>query len=305
MNKVDKIWMNGSFVKWDDAKIHVLTHALHYGGAVFEGIRCYNTVKGPAVFRLNDHMKRMYNSAKIYLMKIPYRIEELCMVIKELIKINRLNECYIRPIAYYGYGQMGLDPRKCPVDVAIAVWPWGAYLGEEGLRKGIRCKISSWCRIDSRILPPQAKASANYLNSILAKLEAVNNGYDEAIVPNINGEIAEGSGENLFIVKDEVLITPPLSSGILPGITRDSVIKIAKDMNIPVIERSISREEIFTADEAFFTGTAAEVTPIREVDGRVIGEGRRGPVTERIQSKFFEIVKGRDERYSLWLDPVQ
>jgi len=304
MEKVEKIWMNGNFINWDEAKVHVLTHALHYGTGVFEGIRCYETKDGPAIFRLRDHMKRFFNSAKIYLMKIPYSIDELCKAIKETIKINKLKECYIRPIAFFGYGEMDLNPLNNPVEVAIACWPWGTYLGEEGLRKGVRCKISSWLRIDTRTLPPLAKATANYANSVLAKLEALSCGYDEAILLNQQGYVAEGPGENIFIINDGVLITPPLSAGALYGITRDSVIKIAKDMGIEFLEKNLLREDIFMADEAFFTGTAAEVTPIREVDGRIIGNGSRGPITEKIQKKFFDIVRGKDEKYKKWLDFV-
>ncbi|MEM3022815.1 MAG: branched-chain amino acid transaminase, partial [Candidatus Bathyarchaeia archaeon] len=221
------------------------------------------------------------------------------------IKINRMRECYIRPIAYYGYGEMGLNPKGNPINVAIAVWPWGTYLGEEGLRKGVRCKISSWIRIDTRMLPPLAKATANYLNSVLAKLEAIECGYDEAILLNSNGYIAEGSGENIFIVKDGALLTPPTSSGALYGYTRDSIKELAKDLSIPLLEREILREELFTADEAFLTGTAAEVTPIREVDGRAIGSGSIGPITKRLQEKFFQVVRGKDPRYKKWLELVR
>lgn len=302
--KADYIWMNGKFVPFADAKIHVLTHALHYGTGVFEGIRCYETQKGSAVFRLKDHIKRLFNSAKIYRMGMPYTEKQITEATKETIRKNRLKSCYIRPIAYYGFSEMGLNPAKNPLDVAIAVWSWGTYLGEEGLANGVRCKISSWCRIDSRILPPQAKATANYFNSVLAKLEALDCGYDEAIVTNLNGLIAEGPGENIFMVRDGVIHTPPASAGILFGITRDSIITIARDMGYKVFERNIPREELFIADEAFFTGTAAEVTPIREVDGRVIGSGARGPITERLQAKFFDIVKGKEPKYSHWLDKV-
>lgn len=303
--KADFVWMNGKMVPFADAKVHVLTHALHYGTGVFEGIRCYETVKGPAVFRLKEHVKRLFNSAKIYLMKPPYSEEQVCSAIKETIKANKLNACYIRPIIYYGFSEMGLNPLKNPIDVSIAVWPWGTYLGEEGLKKGVRCKISSWSRIDSRILPPQAKATANYMNSVLAKLEALDCKYDEAIVTNLNGLIAEGPGENIFIVKNSEIITPPAGAGILYGITRDSAITVARDLGFTVIERDIPREELFTADEAFFTGTAAEVTPIREVDGRVIGAGSRGPITEKIQSTFFDLVKGKIKKYDKWLDYVK
>ncbi len=304
MQTTDKIWMDGKLVDWNSAKIHILTHALHYGTAVFEGIRCYNTTKGAAVFRLKDHMVRFLNSAKFYLMKIPYNSEELCKAVKDTIRINKINECYIRPIAFYAYGEMGLFPLKNPVSVAVAAWPWGTYLGEEGLRKGIRCKISSWLRVDSRILPPQAKCSANYANSALAKIEALDCGYDEAILLNLNGHVSEGPGENIFIVKDSTLITPPTSSGALVGLTKDSVIEIAKDFGFACVERNLLRDELFTADEAFLTGTAAEVTPIREVDGRIIGNGSRGPITEKLQTKFFEIVKGEDDKYAKWLDLV-
>ena len=305
MERTEKIWMDGKFVDWDEAKVHVLTHALHYGTAVFEGMRCYETDEGPAIFRLWDHLDRLYNSAKIHMMRIPYGIEELAKAIKETIKVNEIKECYIRPIAYYGYGEMGLNPKKNPVNVAIAVWPWGTYLGEEGLRRGVRCKISSWLRIDTRMLPPLAKATANYLNSVLAKLEAIYCGYDEAILLNSNGYIAEGSGENVFIVKDGSISTPPLSSGALYGYTRDSIEELARDLSIPIFERDILREELLMADEAFLTGTAAEVTPIREVDGRTIGSGSIGPITKRLQEKFFQVVRGKDQKYKKWLELVR
>ena len=305
MERTEKIWMDGKFVDWDEAKVHVLTHALHYGTAVFEGMRCYETDEGPAIFRLWDHLDRLYNSAKIHMMRIPYGIEELAKAIKETIKVNEIKECYIRPIAYYGYGEMGLNPKKNPVNVAIAVWPWGTYLGEEGLRRGVRCKISSWLRVDTRMLPPLAKATANYLNSVLAKLEAIDCGYDEAILLNSNGYIAEGSGENVFIVKDGSISTPPLSSGALYGYTRDSIEELARDLSIPIFERDILREELLMADEAFLTGTAAEVTPIREVDGRTIGSGSIGPITKRLQEKFFQVVRGKDQKYKKWLELVR
>jgi len=305
LERTEKIWMDGKFVDWDEAKVHVLTHALHYGTAVFEGMRCYETDEGPAIFRLWDHLDRLYNSAKIHMMRIPYGIEELAKAIKETIKVNEIKECYIRPIAYYGYGEMGLNPKKNPVNVAIAVWPWGTYLGEEGLRRGVRCKISSWLRVDTRMLPPLAKATANYLNSVLAKLEAIDCGYDEAILLNSNGYIAEGSGENVFIVKDGSISTPPLSSGALYGYTRDSIEELARDLSIPIFERDILREELLMADEAFLTGTAAEVTPIREVDGRTIGSGSIGPITKRLQEKFFQVVRGKDQKYKKWLELVR
>ncbi|MEM4250920.1 MAG: branched-chain amino acid transaminase [Candidatus Bathyarchaeia archaeon] len=305
MNKTEKIWMDGKFIDWDEAKIHILTHALHYGTGVFEGIRCYDTAKGPAVFRLRDHMKRLFNSAKIHTMEIPYGIDELTRTVKETVKINKVRECYIRPIVYRGYGEMGLNPLRNPVNVAIAVWPWGTYLGEEGLRKGVRCKISSWIRIDTRVLPPLAKSTANYLNSVLAKLEALNCGYDEAILLNMNGYVSEGPGENIFMVKDGCLVTPPRSSGALYGFTMDSVTELAKDMSIPTVEREIIRDELFMADEVFFTGTAAELTPIRGIDGRVIGSGSVGPITKRLQDRFFTVIRGEDPRFEKWLDYVK
>lgn len=296
------IWMDGKLVPWKEAKVHVLTHTLHYGMGVFEGIRCYATPKGPAVFRLKDHMRRLDNSAKLVGMKLPYSVTMLIQAAKQTVKANSINECYIRPIAYYGYGVMGLNPEDSRVSVAIAVWPWGTYLGEEGLKNGIRAKISKWRRIHSSIMPPQAKVVANYSNSILAKLDALNAGYDEAILLNLGGKVAEGPGENVFIVSAGRLLTPPISSGALGGITRDSIIKIAQDEGIKFDERDISAKQLYSADEAFFTGTAAEVTPIREVDGRTIGNGGRGPITERLQSIFFNTVRGKDTRYEPWLD---
>ncbi len=302
MEKADKIWMNGRLIPWDEAKVHVLTHGLHYGTGVFEGIKCYDTAKGPAIFRLKDHMQRMRNSAKIYQMPIPYFVDDLCAAAKETVRVNGYSACYIRPIAFYGYGEMGVNPRKNPVEVSIIVWKWGAYLGEEGIEKGIRVMISSWQRIDSRSMPTHAKATANYANSVLAKLEALDLGFDEGIMLNSHGNLCEGSGENLFIIKDGVLVTPPPGAGALPGITWNSVITVAKDMGIPFEMRDLLREELMLSDEAFFTGTAAEVTPIREVDGRPIGNNGRGEITERIQSKFFDIVNGRDSNYDRWLD---
>lgn len=298
------IWMNGKLVPWKKATVHVLTHTLHYGMGVFEGIRCYRTPKGPAVFRLKEHVKRLENSAKLVGMKIPYSEENIISAIKNTIRANDIEECYIRPIAFYGYGVMGLNPEGAPVNFAVAVWPWGTYLGEEGLEKGVRAKISPWIRIHPKILPPHAKLVANYANSILAKVDALSSGYDEAILLNVEGYVAEGPGENLFIVKKNKLITPPTSAGALSGITRDSVMKIAHDEKIEVMERDFKPDEIYDADEAFFTGTAAEVTPIREVNGRKIGSGNRGPITERIQRIFFNAVRGREKRYERWLDYV-
>lgn len=299
------IWMDGKLVPWEKANVHVLTHTLHYGLGVFEGIRCYETDKGPAVFRLEDHIRRLENSAKLVGMKLPFSVDELVSAVKQTIKANEIKECYIRPIAFYGYGVMGLNPEGSPVNVAIAVWPWGTYLGEEGLEKGVRAKISRWIRIDPRILPPQAKLVANYANSIFAKLDALNSGYDEAILLNTQGSVAEGPGENVFIIENGILITPPLSAGALEGITRDSIIKIARDKKIKFEERNISLEQLHGAEEAFFTGTAAEVTPIREIDDRVIGDGRRGRITGELQNTFFGAARGKIARYESWLDYVE
>ncbi|HJX22913.1 MAG TPA: branched-chain amino acid transaminase [Candidatus Bathyarchaeia archaeon] len=304
MQKTEKIWMNGKMVKWDDAKVHVLTHALHYGTGFFEGIRCYNTVNGPAIFRLEEHVKRFFRTAKIYDMKIPFTQAQLMNEIKGVVKANGLKECYIRPVGYYGYGEMGLDVSNNLVEVAIAAWPWGALLGDEALKKGVRCKISSWARIDSRSMPALAKSAANYANAVLAKMEVTKLGFDEAILLNIYGQLTEGPGENVFIVSDGTIATPPLSAGILEGITRDSVMTIAKDQKMPLVEKNVMREELYTCDEAFFAGTAVEITPIREIDGRVIGRGTRGPVTEKLQRLFFDVVKGKNTKYRAWLDPV-
>jgi branched-chain amino acid aminotransferase len=307
MEKAKKIWMNGKFVNWEEAKIHVLTHSLHYGSTIFEGIRCYNTVNGPAVFRLMEHINRLFHSAKTYMMKIPYSKEEVRKAILDLVRINKMNECYIRPIVFYGHEEektVELNPKGLSVNVAIITIAWGAYFGDK-LGKGVRAKISSWCRINPLIVPTQAKVAGNYTNSLLAKLEALKGGYDEAILQNISGYLAEGPGENIFIVRQEKLITPPVHAGILVGVTRDSVMRIANDIGIDVIIRDIPREELYISDEAFFTGTAAEVTPIVEVDDRQIGNGKRGSITEKIQKKFFEIVKGQDRNYYDWLDFVK
>lgn len=303
MKNFPKIWMNGRFVRFEDAKIHVLAHSLHYGNAIFEGIRCYNTDKGPAVFRLREHINRLFNSAKAYCIKMPYSKEELREATIGLMRVNKVKECYIRPIAFYGGESIGLEPVGLKTNVAIIPVPWGHYFGDK-IEKGIHVKISSWCRINPLIVPPQAKSASNYANSLLAKMEATSSGCDEAIMQNTNGYIAEGTGENIFIVRQDKLITPPVNAGILIGVTRDSIMKIAKDMDIETIIRDIPREELYIADEAFFTGTAAEVTPIVDVDDRVIGNGKRGPVTEKLQAKFFDILKGKDERYYDWLEFV-
>lgn len=293
--------MNGRLIPWDEARVHILTHALHYGTGVFEGIRCYETERGPAIFRLMDHLRRLTESSKIYLIKIPYTEQQLTDATIKTVKANELKGCYIRPIAYFGYGELALEPLNNPVEVAIAAFHLVTYFGEEGLRQGVRCKVSSWCRIDPRVLPPLAKATANYLNSALAKVEALQAGYDEAIFLTTSGTVSEGSGENIFIVKNQELITPWVGAGPLQGITMASVREIAKDLGMRVVERGILREELYLAEEAFLTGTAVEVTPIREIDGRIIGNGTRGPFTERLQAAFFDIVHGKNATYLKWL----
>ncbi|CAN5621452.1 branched-chain-amino-acid transaminase [soil metagenome] len=299
---VDKVWMNGELVAWENATVHVLTHALHYGSGVFEGIRCYETPRGPAVFRLREHLQRMERSAKIFMMEIPYSVDELMDATFELIKVNRLRSCYVRPIAYRGYGEMGLNPELNPVDVCIAVWGWGAYLGDDALKHGVRMTVSSWRRHDPNIIPPQAKVTGAYINSSMAKLEAVRSGFDEAIMLNPHGYVSEATGENLFVVKDGELLTPPLAAGPLPGVTRASVMAMAADLGMPMFERLMTRADLYVAEEIFCTGTAAEVTPVREIDSRVIGEP--GPITLTLQQKYFDIVKGQDEKYEDWLDYV-
>jgi branched-chain amino acid aminotransferase len=299
---VEKVWINGELVNWEDATTHVLTHALHYGTGVFEGIRCYETPRGPAVFRLRDHLARMERSAQIFLMEIPFSIDELVEAAHDLIKVNALSSCYVRPIAYRGFGgEMGVNPEKNPIDVVIAVWAWGTYLGEEALRDGVRMTVSSWRRGDPNIIPPQAKVTGAYVNAAMAKLEAVRAGFDEAIMLNPDGFVSEATGENLFIVRGGEILTPPLIAGPLPGITRDSIIKIAADLGMPLFERSLTRADLYTAEEVFCTGTAAEVTPVREIDGRFL---EPGPITQTLQQKYFAIVKGEDEKYSDWLDYV-
>jgi branched-chain amino acid aminotransferase len=299
INKTEKIWYNGRLLNWDDAKIHILTHALHYGSGVFEGVRCYKTPKGPAIFRLRDHVERLFMSAKLYFMNIPYKVEDIERAIKDTVSSNRIDACYIRPIVYRGYGEMGLNPLKAPIDVAVAVWPWGTYLGEDGIKNGIRASISSVERFNSNVIPTRAKATGQYINSILAKVSALNAGYDEAIMLDNRGMISEGPGENIFLVKNGVLYTPPEHASILLGITRDSVMEIAKSKGIKVVETDIERGMLYTAEEVFFTGTAAEVTPIREIDGNIIG--KPGPVTGMVQKKFFDTVQGKDKEFEKWL----
>ncbi len=300
MRPLSKIWMDGKFVNWDDAKIHVLTHGLHYGYAVFEGIRCFSTPKGPAIFRLPEHIERLINSAKIYRMDLAFSRKELEEACLELVRRNGIDESYIRPIAYSGYGEMGLNPLKSKIFVAIGSWEWAAYLGEESARKGVKTTISSWTRIDSRSLPIQAKCAANYANSALAKMEAIAGGYEEAIMLNTNGMVAEGPGENIFRVKDKILSTPPASSGILRGITRDTVIQFATDEGIKFYRNDSTREELYTADELFFTGTAAGIARISEVDGRMIGNGEFA-ITSRLQALYEGAIHGKIKRYEKWL----
>ena len=286
--------MDGKFINWDDAKVHVLTHALHYGSSIFEGIRCYNTNKGPAVFRLEEHVKRFFESCKIYRMELSYTEKEIKEAILDTIRINRLKNCYIRPLAFRGYGEMGLNPLNSPVYVVIAAWEWGRYLGEDALEKGIRVKTSSWNRMAPNTFPFLAKAGGNYLNSQLAKMEAVLDGYDEAVMLDIDGYVAEGSGENIFLIKDRVLYTPPVYSAILKGITRDFVIKTAREMRYSVREERIPREMLYTVDEIFLVGTAAEITPIKEIDHYPLKENK---ITKKIQDKFFKVIEECDPKY--------
>jgi len=298
----EKIWMDGSLVDWDDAQVHVLTHTLHYGCGVFEGIRAYETDRGPAVFRLTDHIRRLFASAKIFMIDIPYTVEEIVKATKETVRVNGLPSCYIRPIVYLGYGEMGLNPLPCPVQVSIAVWPWGAYLGDEGLAHGVRMKVSSWQRHSPNAMPPAAKGTGMYINSQMAKIEALKAGYDEAILLSPQGYVSECTGENIFLVNDGVITTPPTAAGALEGITQDSVATIARDFGYEVHAANILRSDLYTADEAFLTGTAAEVVPIRSVDDREIGDP--GPVTRKIQETYAATVRGQVESYRGWLDHV-
>jgi branched-chain amino acid aminotransferase len=304
MQELEKIWMNGELIDWADAKIHVGAHGLHYGAGVFEGIRCYETDQGPAIFRLVDHLKRLENSARLLHMQLPYSAEELRAACHELVAANGLAECYLRPLAFYGYGELGVNPGRNPVDVVVMSWPWGTYLGAEGIERGVRAKISSWKRVGPNTIPHVAKATGIYLNSMLAVMEATLAGYDEAILLTDDGYIADGSGENVFVVKDGVLYTPDLSASILPGITRETIVEIAQDLGYTVRERQLIRSDLLIADEVFFTGTAAEVTPVREIDDHEIGTGEPGPATREIQAAYLETVRGARERWSQWLDRV-
>jgi branched-chain amino acid aminotransferase len=301
----DKIWKNGALIPWKDATVHVLTHGLHYGTGAFEGIRCYSTDKGPAIFRLKDHMERLHTSSKAINLKLSFSADELCKAAKETVKANKLDACYIRPIAFFGVSGIGVNPLGYPVEVFIITFPLGAYLGDDGLKNGIRIHTSSWHRITSGTAPATAKICGDYLNGALAVMEAKLNGFDETLMLNDMHMVAEGSGENIFMVRKGKISTPPLNAGILPGITRESIMEIAGDLGMKVVEQNFTRGELYMADELFFTGTAAEVTPIREVDRRLVGDGKPGPVTKQLQAKFLDAVIGKDPKYLKWLDPVR
>ena len=303
MQKSSKIWFNGELVEWDQAKIHVLTHGLHYGTGVFEGIRYYETDEGTVIFRLQEHVKRLFNSAKIYMMEMRYGFDDICDAIINTVKLNGMPNCYVRPIAYYGYGKMGVTPLN-KVDVAIAVWKWDEYLKSDS-KEGLRCMVSSWRRIDPRTMPLQAKATANYANSALARMEALKSDYDEGIMLNIDGMVAESSAENIFLVKDGMLITPPTTAGALEGVTRDSVLEIAKQNKIPFQITDVTRDELYIAEEVFLTGTAAGIKPVIEIDKRLIGNGDVGIVTKELRRLYEEVVSGKDRRFSKWLTYVK
>jgi branched-chain amino acid aminotransferase len=302
--KSQKIWMNGTLVPWDDARVHVGSHALHYGSSVFEGIRCYATPKGSAVFRLGAHLRRMFDSAKIYRIEMPYSIDEMSTAVLETIRANELSACYVRPLAFRGYGSLGVNPLPCPVDVVVMVWEWGKYLGTEALENGVDVRVSSWSRMAPNTLPAMAKVGANYMNSQLIKLEALQDGYAEGIALGADGHVSEGSGENIFVVHRGVMMTPPLASSVLPGITRDSVLTLARVQGLTVVEQPLPREILYLADEVFFTGTAAEITPIRSIDRVPVGTGRRGPVTEALQKAFFDVIECRAPDEHSWLSFV-
>jgi branched-chain amino acid aminotransferase len=304
LTPTEKIWHNGRFIKWDEARIHVLSHVVSYGSSVFEGIRCYETVAGPAIFRLREHVRRLVDSAKIYRIDVGFSMDQLCDAMVELVSVNNLQSCYLRPIVLRGYGDIGVHGTNCPTEVYLACWEWGKYLGEEALASGVDVCISSWNRIAPNTLPALAKAGANYMNSQLIRMEAQVNGYAEGIGLDSNGFISEGSGENLFVIRDGKILTPSLASSALPGITRDSVLTLAAQMGIPVVETVIPREMLYIADEVFFSGTAAEITPIRSVDRITVGGGKRGPITEQLQKEFFAIVRGTTSDRNGWLTPV-
>lgn len=303
--KSERIWMNGEFVRWEDAKIHILAHVVHYGSAVFEGMRCYATPKGPGLFRLDDHVRRLFDSAKIYRMDVPYTRDEISKAIKDTVRENNYRACYVRPLIYRGYGAVGVNPLPSPVDVAIATWEWGSYLGPGAAENGVDVCVSSWTRIAPNTLPALAKSAANYMNSQLTKIEAISGGYVEGIMLSPDGHVCEGSGENIFALRDGILYTPPLSASILSGITRDSAIQIARDMQIQVLETDIPREMLYIADELFFTGSAAEITPIRSVDKVVVGTGRRGEITKKLQARLGDIANGRVPDPYGWVQVVE
>ena len=304
LTPTEKIWRNGQFIPWEDAKIHVLSHVVSYGSSIFEGIRCYATASGPAVFRLREHVRRMLDSAKIYRIDVGFTAEELAEALLELVRVNRMQACYLRPIVLRGYGEMGVHAGTNPIEVFLACWEWGRYLGEEAIARGVDVCVSSWNRLAPNTLPALAKSGANYMNSQLIKMEALINGYTEGIALDVAGYVSEGSGENIFVVRDGRILTPPLGASVLPGITRDTVLRLAHDLQIRLVETIIPREMLYIADEVFFTGTAAEITPIRSIDRIVVGSGKRGPVTQRLQKEFFAILDGDKPDRHGWLTPV-
>jgi len=304
IKKTEKIWHNGKFIAWDDAKVHVLSHVVSYGSGIFEGIRCYHTKQGPAIFRLREHMQRLINSCRIYRMELPYSVDELSAVALELVRANKMDACYVKPIVLRGYGEVGVNPLPCPIEIFMACWDWGKYLGPEALEQGVDVCVSSWNRMAPNTLPAMSKAAANYMNSQLIRMEAILNGYIEGIALDTNGYVSEGSGENIFLVHEGTVLTPPLANSILPGITRDAIMTLCRDLEIPLAERIIPREMLYVADEVFFVGTASEVTPIRSIDKSITGTGKRGPVTKRLQDEFFALAEGRKPDRHGWLTPV-
>lgn len=304
VKKTDKIWHNGKLINWDEAQVHVLSHVISYGTAFFEGIRCYKTKQGPAIFRLRDHMQRLVNSARIYRVEVPYTLDELCAAGVELVRVNKMQACYVKPIVLRGYGEVSVNPFPCPVEVYMACWEWGSYLGAEALEKGADVCVSSWTRLAPNTLPAMSKAAANYMNSQLMRMEAIVNGYSEGIALDVTGYVSEGSGENLFVVHDGQVITPPLAASILHGITRRSIFTLCEDLNVPVREQVIPREMLYIADEVFFCGTAAEITPLRSIDRIPIGNGARGPITKKLQDEFFALTSGSKPDRHNWLTPV-
>ncbi len=304
VQRTEKIWHNGKFIPWEDARIHVLSHVVNYGSSLFEGIRCYDTPSGAAIFRLKEHTDRLFNSCKIYRIEVPFSRGQVMEAMLELVRINHNGACYLRPIVLRGLGDMGVHAGNCPVEVYIATWEWGKYLGKDALDAGVDVCISSWTRFAPNTLPAMAKSSANYMNSQLIRMEAIANGYAEGIALDVSGYVSEGSGQNLFVVKDGMLYTPPIGSSVLPGITRDTVIRLARDLDLPVAEQAIAREALYICDELFFCGTAAEITPIRSVDKITVGAGKRGPVTRALQEAFFGVIEGRTEDRHGWLSPI-